>query len=227
MRNKTEFLTDTHRQAIQIAIQNTQSLADITRRTGVTKVIQYLLKDKLTLKQYLSEMATKFTHRRQQISHSALILSIFHYEMASLSLYGEDFKSILIDIVENERKIQRHRFVAENSFQINIRSSVWKLYELHGQILRLKTVDFTKINLPSLHYEMKFYLKYIFESRGKINIPLFCCQYLALNTLAEINPDIKYLADVTEADARMLVLSLERTTKMMEHLYLNTIFLKP
>lgn len=213
MRIKTKPLTDIHRQAIQVAMQNAQSLADITRKTGVTKVIEYLLKDKCTLKQYLSEMAAKFTCRRQQISHSALILSIFHYEMSSLSLYEVEFKDILIDTVEKERKIQHRIFIAENGIQVNTQSDMWKLYELHGQILRLKTVDFTKINQPSLRYEMKFYLKYTFESRGKINVPLFCCQYLALNTLIEINPNIKYFADITEVDARMLVLSLERTTK--------------
>ena len=40
MRGKTEPLTDMHRQAIQIAMQNAQSLADITKRTGVTKVVK-------------------------------------------------------------------------------------------------------------------------------------------------------------------------------------------
>lgn len=84
MRGKTEPLTDIHRQTIQIAMKNTQSLADITKRTGVTRVIDYLLADKPAMEQYLSSMASKFTCRRQQISHSALILSIFHYEMSSL-----------------------------------------------------------------------------------------------------------------------------------------------
>ena len=115
--------------------------------------------------------------------------------------------------MEKEREIQRRKFIAENDLQINIRTDVWRLYELHGQILRLKTVDFTKISQPSLRYEMKFYLKYVFESRGKINIPLLCCKYLALNTLVENNPNIKFFADITETDAKMLVISLERTTK--------------
>ncbi len=165
--SKTEPVSDIHRQAIQVAMQNAQSLADITRKTGVAKVTRYLLEDELTLKQYLSEMAAKFTCRRQQISHSALILSIFHYEMAALSLYGEEFKRFLMDAVEKERKIQRRIFIAENVHQISIQSDQWKLYEPHGQILRLKTVDFTKIQQFSLRYEMKFYLKYIYESRGK------------------------------------------------------------
>jgi len=133
--------------------------------------------------------------------------------MASLSLYGVGFKSILVDMVEKERKIQRRKFIAENGLQVNIWSDVWKLYELHGQILRLKTIDFTEIKQPSLRYEMKFYLKYIFESRGKINASLFYCQLLALNALVEINSNIKYFADITETDARMLVLSLEKASK--------------
>lgn len=167
MMNKTEPLTDTHRQAIHAAMKNAQSLAEITRKTGVAKVIGYLLEDKFILEQYLSEMAAKFTCRRQQISHSALILSIFHYERASLSLYVEEFKSLLMDAVEKERKIQRRIFIAENGRQISIQSDQWKLYELHGQILRLKTVDFTKIQQSSLRYEMKFYLKYILKAEEK------------------------------------------------------------
>jgi len=95
--SRTEPLTDLHRQAIQVAIQNTQSLADITKKTGVTKVIDYLLMDQLTLEHYLSAMAAEFTYRRQQISHSALILSIFHYEMSSLSLYRSEFRDSLIN----------------------------------------------------------------------------------------------------------------------------------
>lgn len=206
-------LTDLHRQAIQVAMQNTQSLAEITKKTGVARVIDYLLTDKPTLEYYLSAMAAKFTCRRQQISQSALILSIFHYEISPQSLHGEEFNRILIDTVESERMIQRRIFIKENSLQVNIQSEVWKLYELHGQVLRSKAVDFSKIEQASLHYEMKFYLKYIFESRGKISVSLFCCQYLALNKLTKINPTIKYFADITETDARMLVLSLERTKK--------------
>ncbi len=210
---KIEPFTDLHRQAIQDAMQNTQSLADITRRTGVARVVDYLLADKPTLEYYLSAMAAKFTCRRQQISQSALTLSIFHYEMSPQSLRGEECNRILINTVESERKIQRRTFIKENSLQVNIQSEVWKLYELHGQILRSKAVDFAKIKQTSLRYEMKFYLKYIFESRGKISVPLFSCQYLALNELTKIDPTIKYFADITETDARMLVLSLERIKK--------------
>lgn len=147
---KTEPFTDLHRQAIRIAMQSIQSLADITRRTGVARVVDYLLADKLALEHYLSAMAAQFTCKRQQISHRALILSIFHYEMSPQSLYEEELNRILIDTVERERRIQLRTFIKENGLQINIRSDVWKLYELHGQVLRLKTVDFSKIEQPSL-----------------------------------------------------------------------------
>ena len=210
---KAPLLTESHRQAIRKAMSSSISLADITRKTGVVRVIEFMLEDKYSLEQYMMSMASVLTHRRQQISHSSLLLSIFHYEMPKLSLYDAEFKDMLVDIVERERRIQRRVFLAENHLQVDIRSDVWKLYEPHGDILRLKTIDFLKIKCPSLRYEMKYYLRHFFESRGKINVPLYCCQYLALNTLVAANPKIKYFADITEADTKALVLSLETMKK--------------
>ena len=97
---------------------------------------------------------------------------MFHYEMAELSLYNADFKDLLVNTVESERKIQRRVFLAENHLQVDIRSNVWKLYEPRGDSLRLKTIDLLKIQSPSLRYEMRYYLRHIFESRGK-SIPRF------------------------------------------------------
>lgn len=210
---KAKPLNDMQRYAALNSMKGFTSLAEITKEAGIKSVIEYMLEDTSALEQYLSAMAAAITLQRKQISHNALILSIFHSEMASLNMYGEEFKSILLDIVERERKIQHRTFIAENSTQINIHSDIWKLYEQHGSILRLKTIDFTKIRSKPLRYEMKYYLQYIFLSRGKISTSLFCCQYMALNTLIETNPSIKYFADITEADARTLVLALEHKAK--------------
>lgn len=210
---KAKPLSTFHRHAIQSIMKSSASLAEITKEVGVKSVAEYMLEDKPALIQYLSAMAAVITQQRKQISHNTLILSIFHCEMASLNMYGEEFKLILLDIVDRERKIQQRTFLAENSTQVNIHSDIWKLYEPHGNVLRLKAIDFTKIHSKSLRYEMKYYLQYIFQSRGKISVPLFCCQYLALNVLSETNPNIRYFSDITETDARALVLALESSVK--------------
>lgn len=211
--SRTKPLTDLQRQEIRDKIKEPVSLSEVTRETGSVRVVEYLLYDKPALEQYLTAMAAEFTRQRRQISHSALILSIFHYEMGSLSLYGQEFVNMLVSVVEREREIQRRVFIAENHLQIDIGSDVWKMYERHGNILRLKTIDFTKVSCPSLRYEMKYYIRYLFEDTGKVNVPLFCCQYMAINTLTEVNPQIRCFADVTEADAKALLVSLEHARK--------------
>ena len=68
----------------------------------------HMLKDIRLLETYLQRMASAITQKREQISHSALLLSMFHYEMSSLSLYDPAFKEMLLKAVEQERIIQRN-----------------------------------------------------------------------------------------------------------------------
>jgi len=211
--SKARPLTESERQAVRTAMDSSISLADITKDTGVVNVIEFMLENPPALEQYMASMASAFTDRRQQISYRSLLLSMFHYEMASLSIYDLEFRNMLTGIVERERRIQRQVFLAENHLQIDPRSDVWKLYEPHGDALRSNAIDFSKIQQPSLRHEMKYYLKHIFESRGKISAPHFCCQYQALNALTAVNPRIQYFADISESDARALVLFLEATEK--------------
>lgn len=93
---KAKPLTDQQRLIIQEKMTNSLSLADVTKDTGSVNVVEYLLEDQPRLEEYLIAMAAKLTQQRQQISHSALILSVFHYEMGSLSLYGQEFANMLI-----------------------------------------------------------------------------------------------------------------------------------
>lgn len=91
-----------------------------------------MLKDIRLLETYLQRMASAITQKREQISHSALLLSMFHYEMSSLSLYDPAFKEMLLKAVEQERIIQRKLFVAGNSTEVTPYRDVWKLYEPYG-----------------------------------------------------------------------------------------------
>lgn len=108
---KAKPLNDMQRHTALSAMKGLTSLAEITKEAGIKSVIEYMLEDTSALEQYLSAMAATITRQRKQISHNTLILLIFHSELASLNMYGEEFKSILLDVVERERKVQRRIFL--------------------------------------------------------------------------------------------------------------------
>lgn len=211
--SKAKPLTAEQREAAREAILMGQSLSKISRCAGVVATIEYMLKDILLLESYLQRMASAITQKREQISHSALLLSMFHYEMSTLSLYDPTFKEMLLKAVEQERIIQRKLFVAGNSKEVTPYRDVWKLYEPYGNVLRLKRLDFTTIKRPSLRSEVKYYFCYLFEQRGKVYVPLFDACKLAINALADIAPEVIYFADITEGHVRTLVLALEAMRK--------------
>ena len=211
--SKAKPLTAEQREAAIEAMLMGHSLSEISRYAGVVATIEYMLKDILLLESYLQRMASAITQKREQISHSALLLSMFHYEMSTLSLYDPTFKEMLLKAVEQERIIQRKLFVAGNSTEVTPYRDVWKLYEPYGNVLRLKRLDFTAIKRPSLRSEVKYYFCYLFEQRGKVYVPLFDACKLAINALADIAPEVIYFADITEGHVRALVLALEAMRK--------------
>ena len=164
--SKAKPLTAEQCEAAREAMLTGHSLSKISRCAGVVATIEYMLKDIRLLETYLQRMASAITQKREQISHSALLLSMFHYEMSSLSLYDPAFKKMLLKAVEQERIIQRKLFVAGNSTEVTPYRDVWKLYEPYGNVLRLKRLDFTAIKRPSLRSEVKYYFCYLFEQRG-------------------------------------------------------------
>ena len=211
--SKAKPLTAEQCEAAREAMLTGHSLSKISRCAGVVATIEYMLKDIRLLETYLQRMASAITQKREQISHSALLLSMFHYEMSSLSLYDPAFKEMLLKAVEQERIIQRKLFVAGNSTEVTPYRDVWKLYEPYGNVLRLKRLDFTAIKRPSLRSEVKYYFCYLFEQRGKVYVPLFDACKLAINTLADIAPEVIYFADITEGHIRTLILALEAMRK--------------
>lgn len=211
--SKAKPLTAEQCEAAREAMLTGHSLSKISRCAGVVATIEYMLKDIRLLETYLQRMASAITQKREQISHSALLLSMFHYEMSSLSLYDPAFKEMLLKAVEQERTIQRKLFVAGNSTEVTPYRDVWKLYEPYGNVLRLKRLDFTAIKRPSLRSEVKYYFCYLFEQRGKVYVPLFDACKLAINTLADIAPEVIYFADITEGHIRTLILALEAMRK--------------
>lgn len=210
-KNRYIPLAAEQRHRIKAAMESSISLAEIAQETNVSKIIEYMLEDRPLLERYLISMAATLSQQRQQISCRLLILAVFHCEKSKLSLYNKNFLALLTITIDREREIQKRVFIAQNHLQADIRSDVWKIYEKYGDILRLKTINFLSIRCHSLRHEMKYYLRYMFECAGKVNVPLFACQYMALNALVEVNPRIKFFADITEADAKSLLLFLENT----------------
>lgn len=92
--SKAKPLTAEQCEAAREAMLTGHSLSKISRCAGVVATIEYMLKDIRLLETYLQRMASAITQKREQISHSALLLSMFHYEMSSLSLYDPAFKEL-------------------------------------------------------------------------------------------------------------------------------------
>jgi integrase len=168
------------------------------------------MEDQSSLEQYLAGMAGSLTKKREQISYRKFFACVFH-TMKELSCYNKDFQIIVTNVIENEREIQRYKFIAENHLQVNIHNDLWKLYERYGDALRLNSFDFSLIHCSSLRYELKYYLRYVYECTRNIGAKVFDKTIILLNALAEVNPRIKYFADITEADVKAMILFLENT----------------
>ena len=77
--SKAKPLTAEQCEAAREAMLTGHSLSKISRCAGVVATIEYMLKDIRLLETYLQRMASAITQKREQISHSALLLSMFHY----------------------------------------------------------------------------------------------------------------------------------------------------
>jgi integrase len=207
-------INEERRSRVLEAMSKADSLADITREATVYRVIKYLIEDKVSLQKYLTDIARSFTNERRQISYRQIIMAIFHRNHpGALSSYDKEFLSIVTDVISKEREIQKRIFIAENHLQVNVQSDLWKMYSQRGDALQLDALDFSLIHCLSLRHELKYYLRYTYESTGKIVVACFYSQVMVLNALTEVNPQIKYFADVTEADVKSMLLFFENIYK--------------
>ena len=142
-------IDEKQRYNIRRAMENLDSLADITRVESVQRVINYLLEDKSAMEQYFTGMAQLFTAQRNQIAYASLLRTIFH-ERRGVPEYGKDFRLMLTQTVETEKEIQRRLFIAENHLQVDVGSDLWKIYQQYGGVLRLVALDFSLIRRSSL-----------------------------------------------------------------------------
>jgi hypothetical protein len=174
------------------------------------RVIKYLLEDKPALGLYMSGMAGLLTKQRMRISYTTFLASMFHVDYG-LPHYDKEFQDIFRKTAEKERAIQINRFMEENPLQVDINTDLWKMCERCGDTITMFNADFTLIHRTSLRCELKYYLRHVYEHTGRITAQIFRSNVMALNALAGINPGIKYYADITEPDAKAMLLFLENT----------------
>lgn len=202
------------KEKIKTLMEQRKSLSEISKPEKNVRVIKYLLEDVVLLEEYLKGVANEITKERLQISYTMLFKRIFHsVKPNSFRFYDEKFVQILMKVSDEEQEKQYRVFVSENHLQADVKNDVWKLYVMYAGGLRSKFIDFRKIDSPSLRMEIKHYFHHMFGYSKKVNIAIFCAIKIAANTLIKINPQIHCFADITEADARELLLFLETKYK--------------
>lgn len=198
-------------QKVESSVLQHNDLIDISRQITAQKTIEFLGRlDKELLSNYLTKRAEIFTMEREKISFKDLLRSIIYFQTPrSLKEYDSQFIAILKEIVEEQRTIQNKIFPRDNHLQMRMDSDKWVMYNIYGPALRKATIDFTDINCGGMALELKFFLKWSLEGKGYVNPSFFHSCVIVLNAITEVNSNVRYFADITDADARALVLFLE------------------
>lgn len=196
---------------IMATVSRNEDLFNISREITAQKTIEYLGHlDKNLLRGYLLKRAETFTLERRQINFNDLILSIVDVRISrALMYYDNTFTAMLREVMETQSKIHFDTFCRENNSQMHPNNDKWILYNTYGPSLRKTVLNFTCINCKSIALELKYFIKWKYGGRGRISRSYFSSCVIAVNALTAINSDIRYFSDITEADARALVLFLE------------------
>jgi len=202
---------------IMEAVSRNENLYHISNEITSQKTIEYLGRlEKDVFQNYLLKRMEIFTLERRQMSFDEVISGIIDVQkIKGLLYYDSAFSEALREAMRIQTKLHQNKFCQENYLQMSIENDKWVLYNESGPSLRKTTLDFTDINCRSIAQEFKYFIKWRYEGRGYSNSSFFRSCTIALNALTEINPNIKYFADISETDARALALYLEsyRTVK--------------
>jgi len=161
---------------------------------------------------YLSEVVKGFTRRRETITKSALSNELFgndYYPYFSGADCDSRFHELFCKVITGEEKVQSKKFTQENYLEMDVRMDMWKLFSLRGGGIMTTHVNFAQINSPSLRTEVKHYMKfYLSPMTDRAVYPVGYIAH-ALNCLTSRNPNIKYAADISEADVKALFVFME------------------
>lgn len=190
-------------------MKNGLSLAEVSKRVGDARVSRYLIQipDQAA---YLKGIADSYTRRRELVSLTKMNTFIFGNDSRTGFVGAEpDFLKLLKQITEEETEMQRTRFIKENRKEMSLQKDVWSLYQKHGTGLKLLTVDFYKVNQPSLRKEIKCFLKVRFSGHIRFSDRSHLSIFDAANRICEMDDHIRYFSDIDYMDIKKLQLSLE------------------
>ena len=132
----------------------------MSKQVGDARLSRYLMQIPDQAYAYLKDIADSYTRRRELISLTKMNTFIFgNGSRTGFAGTEPDFLKLLKQITEEETEIQKIRFIKEMSLS----KDVWSLYQRHGTSLKLLTVDFRKVNQPSLRREIQYFLKVRFS----------------------------------------------------------------
>jgi len=176
--------------------------------------------------QYIIHAAKRITQRREIITKSALCNELFetdhHYSLSERNC-DRQFHDIIRSVIVGEEKTQAKELIAGNYLELNVHKDVWKLFFLHGGGVMTRNVDFTQIKSPSLRTEVTHYIKFYLSPM--VDRAIYPVGYIshALNCLISRNPNIKYAADISEADVKALFVFMETEYISPSGIKLNTV----
>ena len=197
---------------IKSTVKNQNLLVEIEKRIGCLRVTKYICRlPKEEVKKYLENIAKDFTKTRCTIT----VQKYYHKLLGNnISVSRKRFDPIIValidEIVNEEYKIQCSKFILDNAVEMDVRKDRWKLYCKQGPSLFLNVTSFTNIKSASLKLEVKYYMKFRYETISMSGHGVFNPLSNALNILVENNSLIHYCADIDEVDVRSLYMSMER-----------------
>ena len=187
-------------------MKNGLSLAEVSKQVGDARLSRYLMQIPDQAYAYLKDIADSYTRRRELISLTKMNTFIFgNGSRTGFAGTEPDFLKLLKQITEEETEIQKIRFIKEMSLS----KDVWSLYQRHGTSLKLLTVDFRKVNQPSLRREIQYFLKVRFSGHIRFSDRSHLSIFDAANRLCEMDDHIRYFSDIDYMDVKKMQLSLE------------------
>ena len=191
-------------------MKNGLSLSEVSNRVGDVRVSRYLMQITDQTLAYLKGIAVGYTQRRELITLTKMNTFILGNNSRTEFAGAEpEFLKLLRQVTEEETELQRTQFIKENRKEMTLHKEVWILYQRHGAGLKRLTVDFCKVNRPSLRKEIKCFLKMRFSGHVRVSDRSHLSIFDAVNRICEMNDCIRYFSDIDHMDVKKLQLSLE------------------
>lgn len=198
---------------IVCAIGEGKGLVEIRQKLSVRRLTKYCMKyAPEQTKRLTGELAESYTGRREVISLYGMTTKLFGDNLRNdykPERWDDEFARMLYDTVERETEVQKKRFIRENHLELDVRKDCWRIYTLHGGNLASSKIDYTLINSRSLCLEVKHYMCYRLKYGREAKFNFVSNVAHALNVMTDKNPNIKFMADIGDTDAKALHLHLE------------------